>query len=66
MVALSLWKVNIVYIFLLQWMEAMSLWKVVRFGDFVTLMDGNIVIIEGSLLLGFWYSNRWKPCHYGS
>ena len=29
-------------------------------------MDGSLVIIEGSSLLGFCYSNGWQPCHYGS
>ena len=37
--------------FLLQWMVALSLWKVVCCHDFVTLMDGRIFIIEGSVLL---------------
>ena len=31
----------------------MLLWKVVGFGDIVTLVDGSIVIIESSLMLGF-------------
>ena len=28
-------------------------------------MDGSLIIMEGSLLLGFSYSNGWQPCHYG-
>ena len=36
--------------FLLQWILALSLWKVVCCRDFVTPMDGSLVIIEGSLL----------------
>ena len=35
---------------LLQWMIALSLWKVVRYWDFVTPMDGSLVIMEVSLL----------------
>ena len=35
---------------LLQWMAALSLWKVVFCRDFVTPMDGSLVIMEGSLL----------------
>ena len=44
---------------LLQWMVALSLWKVVRCWDFVTLMDGSLVIMEGSSLLRFCYSIGW-------
>ena len=44
---------------LLQWIVALSLWKVVRCLDFVTLMDGSLVIMEGSFLLRFCYSNGW-------
>ena len=32
-------------------MVALSLWKVVRYKDFFTLMDGILVIMEGSSLL---------------
>ena len=35
---------------LLQWMVALSLWKVVYCRYFVTPMDGSLVIMEGSLL----------------
>ena len=28
-------------------------------------MDGSLVIMEGSSLLRFCYSNGWQPCHYG-
>ena len=28
-------------------------------------MDGSLVIMEGSSLLIFCYSNGWYPCHYG-
>ena len=38
---------------LLQWMVALSLWKVVCCRDFVTPMDGSLVIMEHSLLLIF-------------
>ena len=38
---------------LLQWMVALSLWKVVCCRDFVTPMDGSLFIIEGSLLSRF-------------
>ena len=38
---------------LLQWMVALSLWKVVCCRDFFTTMDGSLVIMEGSLLLIF-------------
>ena len=44
---------------LLQWMVALSLWKVVRCLDFITPMDGSPVIIEGSSLLRFSYLNGW-------
>ena len=44
---------------LLQWMVALSLWKVVRCRDFVTPMDGRLVIMEGSPLLKFCYYNGW-------
>ena len=43
---------SMLFIFLiLQWMVALSLWKVISCWDFVTLMDGSLVIMEGSLLL---------------
>ena len=35
---------------LLQWMVALSLWKVVSVDIFITPMDGSLVIMEGSLL----------------
>ena len=38
---------------LLQWMIALSLWKVACRLDFVSPMDGSLVIMEGSLLLTF-------------
>ena len=38
---------------LLQWMVALSLWKVVCCRVFVTPMDGSLVITEGSLLSRF-------------
>ena len=38
---------------LLQWMVALSLWKVVSCRDFFTPMDGSLVIMEHSLLLIF-------------
>ena len=38
---------------LLQWMVALSLWKVVCFLDFFTPMDGSLVSMEGSLLSRF-------------
>ena len=44
---------------LLQWMVALSLWKVVCCDDFVTLMDCSLVIMEGSSLLRFCYPNGW-------
>ena len=50
---------------LLQRMIAFSLWKVVHWLDFGTLMDGSLVITVGSLLLTFFNSNEWYPCHYG-
>ena len=28
-------------------------------------MDGSLVILKGSSLLRFCYSNEWYPCHYG-
>ena len=31
---------------------------------FITLMDGSLVITEGSLLSRFFYSNGWQPCLY--
>ena len=34
---------------LLQWMVALSLWKVVYCRDFFTPMDGSLVVMEGSL-----------------
>ena len=37
----------------LQWMVALSLWKVVCCRDFVTPMDGRLFIMEGSLLSRF-------------
>ena len=36
---------------LLQWIVALSLWKVVCCHDFFTLRDDSLVIMEGSLLL---------------
>ena len=45
-------------------MIALSLWKVVHCYDFVTTMDGSLVIMECSLLLRFCYSNGWLLCHY--
>ena len=33
--------------------------------NFFTPVDGSLVIMEGSSLLRFCYSNGWKPCHYG-
>ena len=38
---------------LLQWIVALSLWKVVFFPHFFTTMDGSLVIMEGTLLLIF-------------
>ena len=38
---------------LLQWIVALSLWKVVFFNIIVTPMDGSLVIMEASLLLRF-------------
>ena len=38
---------------LLQWMVALSLWKVVSCDILVTPMDGSLVIMEGSLLSQF-------------
>ena len=38
---------------LLQWMLALSLWKVVCRFDYVTQMDGRLVTTEGSLLFIF-------------
>ena len=38
---------------LLQWIVALSLWKVVFVDIFVTPMDGSLVIMEGSLSLRF-------------
>ena len=55
----------VVKILLLQWMLALSLWKVVRCCDFVTPLDASLVIMEGSLLSRFCYSNGWQPYHYG-
>ena len=59
MVALLLWKVVLLIFLLLQWMVALSLWKVVICRDFVIPMDGNLVIMEGSILSRFCYSNGW-------
>ena len=39
--------------FLLLWVVALSLWKVVRCLDFITLMDASLVVMEGSLLSRF-------------
>ena len=50
---------------LLQWIVALSIWKVVCYGEFVTSMDGRVVIMEGSSFLIFFNSNEWYPCHYG-
>ena len=38
---------------LLQWMVALSLWKVVFADIFLTPMDGSLVIMEGSVLSRF-------------
>ena len=46
-----------VEILFLQWVVALSLWKVVHCLDFVTPMNGSLVIMEGSSLLRFCYSN---------
>ena len=50
---------SIVDILLLQWLVALSLWKVVYGLDFVTPLDCSLAILEGSLLLIFCYSNGW-------
>ena len=50
---------SLLFIFLLlQWMVALSLWKVVYCRDFVTPMDGSLVIMKGSLLSEF-LSLQW-------
>ena len=51
-------------------MVALSLWNVVRCSDFVTPMDGSLVIMEGSSLLGFCYPQwmvallLWMVVHF--
>ena len=50
---------------LLQWMVALSLWKVVSCGYFFTPMDGTLVIMEGTLLSISLLLNGRLPCLYG-
>ena len=54
MVALSLLKVVYFLLFLLlHWMVALSLWKVVNCRELSIPLDGNLGIMEGSLLSRF-------------
>ena len=52
-------RLSDVEILLLHWMVALSLWKVVHCWDFLTEMDGSLVIMESSSLLRFCYSIGW-------
>ena len=46
-------EASMLLILILQWMVALSLWKVVLCWHFVTKMDGSLVIMEASSLLRF-------------